>query len=54
MLLLWGQVLGVMQIILMRKEGFRETYGITPDALFGELLSMMVKALTNGGGIKTK
>ncbi len=54
MLLLWGQVFGVMQIILMRKEGFGETYGITPDALFGEFLSMMIKALANEGGIKTK
>lgn len=45
MLILWGQVFGVMQIILMRKEGFRETYGITPDALFDEFLAMMTKGL---------
>jgi AcrR family transcriptional regulator len=54
MLLLWGQVFGVMQIILMRSKGFRETYGITPDALFGEFLSMMEKALGDGSGFKTK
>jgi AcrR family transcriptional regulator len=53
MLILWGQVFGVMQIILMRKEGFMETYGITPDALFGEFLSMMVKALTKGDAISS-
>ncbi len=54
MLLLWGQIFGVMQIILMRKEGFRETYGITPDALFAEFLAMVEKALTNGGVVSTK
>ncbi len=47
MLLLWGQVFGVMQIILMRKEGFRETYGITPDDLFNEFLAMTAKALSS-------
>lgn len=54
MLLLWGQIFGVMQIILMRKEGFRETYGITPEALFAEFLSMVKKALANGGKNKTE
>lgn len=47
MLLLWGQVFGVMQIILMRKEGFRKTYGITPDALFNEFLAMTERALNS-------
>ncbi|HPA73357.1 MAG TPA: TetR/AcrR family transcriptional regulator [Spirochaetota bacterium] len=54
MLLLWGQVFGVMQIILMRERGFLETYGISPDALFVEFLSMLEKGLGNGGGFKTQ
>ncbi len=44
MLLLWGQVLGVLQIILMRKESFNEVYGITPEKLFEEYLGMVVKS----------
>ncbi len=44
MLLLWGQVLGVLQIILMRKESFSEVYQITPEKLFEEYLSMVVKS----------
>lgn len=45
MLLLWGQVIGVMQVILMRKESFREVYGITPEMLFEEFLAMTRRSL---------
>jgi hypothetical protein len=44
MLLLWGQVFGVLQIILMRKESFDEVYHITPEKLFEAYLSMVVKS----------
>lgn len=47
MLLLWGQVFGVMQIILIRKEHFEEAYGITPDELFSYFMTLMEKALAN-------
>jgi len=43
-----------MQIILMRERGFLETYGISPDALFVEFLSMLEKGLGNWGGFKTQ
>jgi hypothetical protein len=45
MLLLWGQILGVMQIILMRKESFRDAYGINPEELFDEYIQMVMKSL---------
>ncbi len=46
MLILWGQVFGVMQIILMRRQGFKETYGISYKALFATFLDMTTKALS--------
>lgn len=45
MLILWGQIFGVMQIILMRKKMFRDAYGIDHDELFEEFLIMAGKAL---------
>jgi len=45
MLLLWGQIFGVMQIILMRQESFEEAYGIKPEALFEKYLQMEIKSL---------
>lgn len=45
MLLLWGQILGVMQIILMRKQSFRDAYGINPEELFDEYIQMVMKSL---------
>lgn len=45
MLLLWGQVFGVMQIILMRRQGFEEAYGISYRALFDTFLEMTITAL---------
>lgn len=45
MLLLWGQIFGIMQIILMRKASFHEAYGIKPELLFEEFLTMAVKSM---------
>ena len=46
MLVLWGQVFGVLQIILMRQEGFEDTYGISYKALFDTFLDMTAAALS--------
>ncbi len=45
MLLVWGQVFGVMQIILMRKDHFSEAYGLSPEDLFNQFLDLMEKSL---------
>lgn len=41
MMLLWGQVFGVMQILLMRRDGFEDIYGIAPDAFFERFLDQL-------------
>lgn len=46
MLILWGQVFGVMQIILMRREGFEETYGLSYEALFEAFMDMTTASLS--------
>lgn len=46
MLVLWGQVLGVIQIILMRQEGFEQTYGICHEALFERFMDMVTAGLS--------
>lgn len=46
MLLLWGQVFGVMQIILMRQARFQETYKISYEDLFASFLDMTALALS--------
>jgi len=46
MLLLWGQVFGVMQIILMRQVRFQETYGISYEDLFTSFMEMTALALS--------
>jgi AcrR family transcriptional regulator len=46
MLLLWGQVFGVMQIILMRQVRFQETYGISYEDLFATFMEMTALALS--------
>ncbi|PKL35587.1 MAG: hypothetical protein CVV44_18825 [Spirochaetae bacterium HGW-Spirochaetae-1] len=46
MLILWGEVFGVMQIILIRKDHFNEAYGITPEELFNNFMRFTEKALS--------
>ena len=46
MLLLWGQVFGVMQIILMRQVRFQEIYGISYEDLFATFMDMTGIALS--------
>jgi len=48
MLILWGQVFGVMQIILMRKKGFEETYGMSYKELFDAFMDMSMASFKTG------
>ncbi len=41
MLVLWGQVFGVMQIILMRQKHFQDAFGISYHDLFQSFLDMV-------------
>ena len=41
MLILWGQVVGVMQIILMRKQHFEDAFGIDYRSLFVAFQDML-------------
>ncbi len=45
MMILWGQVLGVIQIILMRKQGFEAAYGLSHKALFDAFMDMVLAGL---------
>jgi len=44
MMLLWGQMFGVMQILLMRRDGFTEVYGISPVEFFERFLDQLERA----------
>jgi len=48
MLILWGQVFGVMQIILMRRKGFEKTYGMSYKALFDAFMDMTMTSFRTG------
>ena len=48
MMVLWGQVLGVIQIILMRQDGFENTYGISHEALFERFMDMVTAGMAPG------
>ena len=45
MLLLWGQILGVIQILRIREKNFESAFGLTRDALFGHFVDLMESAL---------
>lgn len=44
MMLLWGSTFGVMQILLMRKDKFEETYSLSPQSFFATYLAGLEKA----------
>ncbi len=44
MLILWGQIVGVVQILRMREAHFEETFGLSREALFDQFVCMMEKA----------
>ncbi|MCP3941864.1 MAG: TetR/AcrR family transcriptional regulator [Desulfobacteraceae bacterium] len=48
MLILWGQLFGVMQIIRMRKKFFKNAYGISYDELFASFVDILEKSLSTG------
>ena len=45
MLLLWGQILGVVQVLRMREKSFTRVFGLSREALFDRFVDMMVAAL---------
>ena len=45
MLMLWGQVFGIMNIILMRQPHFKDAFGITYEEFFNHFISMIEKSL---------
>ena len=45
MLILWGQIFGVMKIFRMRRHHFRAAFGIRPEALFDHFVAMVERAL---------
>jgi TetR/AcrR family transcriptional regulator len=45
MLVIWGQISGIMQIILMRQNHFTETFGMCYEDLFEEFLAMVESSL---------
>jgi AcrR family transcriptional regulator len=47
MLILWGEIVGVMQILRMRQDHFQETFGLSREALFERFVQMLEKALTS-------
>jgi AcrR family transcriptional regulator len=47
MLILWGQVFGITQIIMIRKDYFKQAYGISHEELFETFLIETEKALKN-------
>ncbi|MEA2102785.1 MAG: TetR/AcrR family transcriptional regulator [Thermodesulfobacteriota bacterium] len=46
MLVLWGQISGIMQVILMRKDHFEDAFGISYKELFDIFLRGVEKTLT--------
>jgi AcrR family transcriptional regulator len=45
MLAMWGQISGIIQIILMRQKHFKETFGIEYEAFFEEFLTLIERSL---------
>jgi AcrR family transcriptional regulator len=45
MLLLWGQIFGVIQILRIREKHFEGTFGLTRENLFDHFVKMVEKAL---------
>lgn len=45
MLLLWGQIFGVVQILRIREKHFEKVFGLSRDALFEQFVTMVEAAL---------
>lgn len=48
MMLLWGQMFGVMKILLMRREGFEEVYGVGRDEFFQSFIARLESSYRTG------
>jgi AcrR family transcriptional regulator len=46
MLILWGQIVGVMKILRMREKNFAAAFGISRRALFDRFVDMVARALS--------
>ena len=46
MLILWGQIFGVMQILRIRADHFEKTFGMSRKKLFEHFVELVEKALT--------
>ena len=46
MLILWGQIVGVMKILRMRERNFEAAFGISRRALFDRFVGMVARALS--------
>ncbi len=46
MLLLWGQILGVIQILRIRKKHFESAFGLSRDKLFKHFVGMIQSSLS--------
>ena len=46
MLLLWGQIFGVIQILRIREKNFEGAFGLSRDALFTHFVDLMQTALS--------
>ncbi len=49
MIMLWAQIFGVMQILLMRRKMFRESFGISHEEFFEYFLSVIRRGLKDSG-----
>ena len=45
MLLLWGQIFGVIQILRIREKHFEKVFGLGREELFGRFVEMLETAL---------
>ena len=46
MLVVWGQILGILQVLQMRKKYFHDAYGISHETLFNRFMEMAENGLT--------
>ena len=47
MLLLWGQIIGVVKVLHIRERHFTDAYGIDRRVLFDRFVDMIERALAN-------
>ena len=45
MLVVWGQMLGVIQVLSIRRENFEKAFGLTQDELVDHFIKMLAVSL---------